>query len=132
VRVPCVGAVVTDEAGRIAVVRRRNAPSAGRWSLPGGRVEPGEALVEAVRREVLEETGLVVDVHGLIGRVDIPHGDVTYDVSDYAATVQGTPTPLVSGDDAVDARWVTHAELADLDTSPGLLDTLEQWGVWRA
>lgn len=131
-RVPCVGAVVTDETGRIVVVRRRYAPSAGRWSLPGGRVEPGETLVEAVGREVLEETGLVVDVQGLIGCIDIPHGDVTYDVSDYAATVRGAPTPLVSGDDAADARWVTRDELADLDTSPGLFDTLDQWGVWRA
>lgn len=131
-QVPCVGAVVMDEAGRIVVVRRGHAPSAGRWSLPGGRVEPGETLVEAVRREVLEETGLEVDVHRLIGRVDIPHGDVSYDVSDFVATVRGTPPPpLVSGDDAVDARWVTHAELADLDTSSGLLDALEQWGVWR-
>lgn len=131
-RVPCVGAVVSDQAGRIVVVRRRNAPSAGRWSLPGGRVEPGETLVEAVRREVLEETGLMVAVHGLIGRIDIPDGDDTYDVSDYAATVRGTPPPLVGGDDALDARWVTQGEVADLDTSPGLLDTLEQWGVWGA
>ncbi len=129
-RVPCVGAVVTDDAGRIVVVRRGQAPSEGLWSLPGGRVEPGETLVEAVRREVREETGLEVDVHQVVGRVDIAHDAVVYDVSDFAATVRGTPSPLVCGDDAVDARWVTRHELAQLHTSPGLLDTLEQWRVW--
>jgi 8-oxo-dGTP diphosphatase len=130
VRVPCVGAVVTDDAGRIVVVRRGHAPSEGLWSLPGGRVEPGETLVEAVRREVREETGLEVDVHQVVGRIDIPHDAVVYDVSDFAATVRGRPSPLVCGDDAVDAMWVTRPELAELDTSPGLLDTLEQWRVW--
>jgi 8-oxo-dGTP diphosphatase len=130
VRVPCVGAVVTDGAGRIVVVRRGHPPSEGLWSLPGGRVEPGETLVEAVMREVREETGLEVDVHHLVGRVDIAHGAVVYDVSDFAATVRGTPPPLVYGDDAADARWVTRRELAGLDTSPGLLDTLERWRVW--
>jgi 8-oxo-dGTP diphosphatase len=130
VRVPCVGAVVTDDAGRIVVVRRGHAPSEGLWSLPGGRVEPGETLVEAVKREVREETGLDVEVHQMVGRIDIAHGAVVYDVSDFAATVHGTPSALVCGDDAVDARWVTRRELAELHTSPGLLDTLQQWRVW--
>jgi 8-oxo-dGTP diphosphatase len=130
VRVPCVGAVVADESGRILVIRRGRPPSAGLWSLPGGRVEPGETLAEAARREVREETGLEIELTGLLGRVDIPHGEVVYDVSDFGATVAGTRHALVPGDDAVDARWVTHAELAALESSPGLLRTLEDWGVW--
>jgi len=53
-----VGAVVVDQ-GKVLLVRRRFEPSAGYWSFPGGHVEPGETLEEAVLRELLEETGLV-------------------------------------------------------------------------
>lgn len=129
-RVACVGAVVSDVDGRIVVVRRGQAPARGLWSLPGGRVEAGETLAEAVRREVKEETGLDVDVQQVIGRIDIPHGTLVYDVTDFAATVVGATSPLRAGDDAIDARWVTRPDLAALDTTPGLVDTLERWGVW--
>src|SRR4051812_45185259 len=56
--VACVGAVVTDGHGRLLVVRRANDPSAGLWSVPGGKVEPGEDDAAAVVREAYEETGL--------------------------------------------------------------------------
>src|SRR2546430_16924216 len=59
-RVPCAGAVVKDQAGRLLLVRRGREPGRGRWSLPGGRVEPGETAAEAAVREVREETGLDV------------------------------------------------------------------------
>ncbi|MGI8799897.1 MAG: NUDIX hydrolase, partial [Pseudonocardia sp.] len=58
--VACVGAIVRDAAGRLLLVQRVNEPGAGRWSLPGGRVEPGETDQDAVVREVAEETGLQV------------------------------------------------------------------------
>ncbi|WP_425846885.1 NUDIX domain-containing protein [Agrococcus sp. TSP3-2-1] len=53
---------VTDDAGRFLLVRRRHPAEAGRWSVPGGSVEPGETMPQAVAREVLEETGIVVTV----------------------------------------------------------------------
>ena len=71
-RVPCVGALVHDDEGRLLLVRRRNEPGAGRWSVPGGRVEPGETDADAVRREVLEETGLHVTVGLRVGTVERP------------------------------------------------------------
>jgi 8-oxo-dGTP diphosphatase len=130
VRVACVGVVVRDGSGRILVVRRARPPSEGLWSIPGGRVEPGETLAEAARREVREETGLDVDVQEILGHVDIPHGDIVYDVADFAATVSGNVPPLAAGDDARDARWVTAGELRDLSTTPQLIPTLARWGVW--
>jgi 8-oxo-dGTP diphosphatase len=102
------------------------------WSIPGGRVEPGEALAEAARREVLEETGLDVGIGELLGRVAIEHGPDVFDVSDFAArvTAQSENAVLVPGDDASDARWVSRGELAELETTPGLVQALEGWGVW--
>jgi 8-oxo-dGTP diphosphatase len=125
-----VGAVITDDSGRLVVVRRLNPPSEGLWSLPGGRVEPGENLRAAVRREVWEETGLDVEVGTVAGTVTLPGPqDVRYEVTDFMCTPLSA-TSLVAGTDASDARWVTRDELADLPSSPGLVETLTRWGVW--
>lgn len=130
-RVRCVGAVVVDNAGRLLVIRRGRPPGEGLWSLPGGRVEPGETDAVAVIRELCEETGLEVAVGRLIGTVDRPgQGGATYDIHDYAATVVGGG--LRAGDDAADARWVTPAVLRELPTTPGLLDALTGWEVLGA
>jgi ADP-ribose pyrophosphatase YjhB (NUDIX family) len=127
-RVACVGAVVHDDEHRLLMIRRANPPGVGTWSLPGGRVEADETDADAVRREVAEETGLQVTVGVRVGTVVLagPNG-VSYDVRDYACAVTGGR--LRAGDDAAEARWVHRAELLLLDTPPGLVDTLEQWGV---
>ena len=126
--IPCVGAVVTDERGRLLMIRRGHDPGAGLWSIPGGRVEPGETDEQALAREMLEETNLQVKVGKLIGRVqrDGPGGTVI-DIRDYAATV--TSGTLRPGDDAADARWVEPAELARLEVTEGLAEALADWGV---
>lgn len=118
--VECAGAVVRDDAGRLLLIRRGRPPAAGLWSLPGGRIEPGETAAEAAAREVREETGLEV----LVGPVLITAvvGDGAFRVQDFAATVVGGE--LRAGDDATDARWVDEAELAGLPLTPGLLDAL--------
>ena len=93
-RVPCVGALVHDDDGRLLVVRRGREPGRGLWSVPGGRVEPGESDTVAVEREVLEETGLHVTVGVRVGTV-VRDGldDALYDIRDYACIVTGPTSP---------------------------------------
>jgi len=123
-----VGAIVADGRGRLLMIKCGHEPGAGLWSIPGGRIEPGETDAEAVVREMIEETGLAVEVGRLIGRVQRPGlNGAVIDIRDYAATVTGGT--LRAGDDAADARWVTPAELEWLDITEGLIDALTDWGV---
>lgn len=125
----CAGGVVVDDDGRVLLVRRGHAPYEGTWSLPSGRVEPGEDLVTAAAREVAEETGLTVSVGELLGvvRRQDPAGAYRYEIHDFACVVTGgTPRP---GDDADDLGWFTSDEIAGLPTSPGLTDALRDFGV---
>jgi ADP-ribose pyrophosphatase YjhB (NUDIX family) len=118
--VPCVGSVLADGQGRLLLIRRANEPGRGLWSLPGGRVEPGETDEQAVVREVAEETGLTVTVGRLAGRVRIGR----YDVADYVCEVlSGTP---VAATDATDVAWLDPRRVP---TTPGLVDILTEWGV---
>jgi 8-oxo-dGTP diphosphatase len=124
----CVGAIVTDSDGRLLLIRRGHEPEAGRWSLPGGRVQPGESDEQAVVREVREETGLVVTPGRLVGTVQRPGpAGVVYDIYDYAAAVGGGR--LGAGDDAADVRWIGRGELDGLTLTTGLAAALAGWGV---
>ena len=126
---PCVGAVVWDGAGRLLLIRRGQEPSRGLWSLPGGRVEPGETLEVAVVREVREETGLDVRVGAAVGSVLIPAGAVVYDVTDFACAPLDAVAEPVAGDDADGVAWVDAAALGGLACTPRLVETLREWGV---
>jgi 8-oxo-dGTP diphosphatase len=130
-RQPCAGGVVLDEQGRLLLIRRGHAPSAGLWSVPGGRCLPGEAAEHACVREVAEETGLQVRVLGLAGRVErAGPGGVVYEIDDFACAVASGQ--LVAGGDAQDARWVSRAGLGELALVPGLYDCLAGWGLLPA
>ncbi|MBB3052798.1 mutator protein MutT [Prauserella isguenensis] len=123
----CVGGIVHDTDGRLLLIRRANEPARGRWSLPGGRVEPGETDRDAVVRELAEETGLTVEAGALVGRVTRE----PYLIHDYRCVVRGGR--LTAGDDASDARWVDRAELTRMEyhdeLTDNLVSTLRAWGM---
>ena len=126
--IPCVGGIVKDERGRLLLIKRGHEPGAGLWSLPGGRIEPGETDAEALVREMHEETGLLVEPGPLVGQVQRPGlNGAVIDIRDYAATIAGGT--LRAGDDAADARWVDIADLGSLATTDGLIEALTDWGV---
>ena len=107
--VPAVG-VVCMRGEEVLLIRRGRPPRLGEWSLPGGRIEPGERAVDAALRELLEETGVVAEIVGLVDVVDglFPDAGVHYVLIDYAARWRaGEP---VAGDDADDARFMSLAE----------------------
>jgi ADP-ribose pyrophosphatase YjhB (NUDIX family) len=130
--IACVGAVVFDRDGRLLLVRRGREPSKGSWSIPGGKVEPGESDRAAVAREVLEETGLDVVVCEFVGYVERPApGGRVFAIRDFAcrpASYDDTAN-VRAGDDADEVGWYTVEQLRALDTAPGLVAALEEWGV---
>ena len=118
VPVIAVGAIIRHQ-DRLVLIRRDKEPAKGAWTFPGGAVELGESLEDAVRREVLEETGLQVElgeVAMVIDRVDRDEAGVVryhYIIVDYYARPVGGA--LHPGGDVSDARWVGLADLDGLE-----------------
>jgi len=118
-----VGGVVVDD-GAILLVRRAHPPAAGQWSVPGGKLEPGETLAAGVEREVLEETGLLVRCGDHIGTVEAIGDGHHFVIMDFWASPSGENRVLRPGDDAADAQWVPLNELAKIDLVPGMYEFL--------
>lgn len=118
---PAVGAVVfKDDA--VLLVQRAKAPARGMWAIPGGSIRLGETLQAAAEREILEETGVIIQagdpvlVFDAIYRDDREKIQYHYVIVDLAADyVSGEPC---AADDAADARWITESELVELNVNP--------------
>ena len=109
------------------MIRRAKEPGKGLWSIPGGRVEHGEYISQALVREVKEETNLDVEVKELLGILEVP-GDTHYVILDHvAAVVGGEPQPA---DDVDAVEWVDLEDIDKRDCTPRLLETLKAWGAF--
>lgn len=107
--VPAVGVVCLKD-DQVLLIRRGTPPRLGEWSLPGGRIEPGEAVQQAALRELREETGVEADLVGLIDVVDgiFAEAGRHYVLIDYAAVWRSGE--VVAGDDAAEARFFAFDE----------------------
>ena len=116
--------------GNVLLVRRAGAPAKGLWTLPGGRVEVGETLVAAVKREVLEETALDIDVIGLAGYREsiLPQsvGDRGrhFVILPFAARWMSGSVTL--NDELDDSRWMAIDAVTGMPTTEGLVDILRR------
>ncbi len=102
----CVGGVAVRD-GRILLVKRVHKPAAGYWSIPGGRVEKGETLEEAVRREMLEECGVDVEVGDIVCVAEVLRDGKHYVIVDFYVEFKGE---VRAGGDALDAAWIELKE----------------------
>ncbi|WP_181781325.1 NUDIX hydrolase [Pseudonocardia pini] len=118
-----LSAFVLDDAGRLLMIRRTDND---KHAIPGGRHELGETMTEAVIRETIEETGITVEVTGLIGIYSNPHHVMAYDDGEVrqefsicfrARQVSGEPR---TSDESSEVRWVDPAQLDDLDIHPSI------------
>lgn len=122
-----VGAVIVEDDA-LLMIRRANEPGAGRWSLPGGRVDWGETLAHAVVREVLEETGVECVIGELLGWVERITEEFHYVIFDFVAQPLSFEDP-VAGDDALEVAWVPLNEVDQLDLVEGLAEFLGEHGI---
>ncbi len=113
--------------GKLLMIRRAKEPGKGLWSIPGGRVEKGEYLSQALVREVKEETNLDIDVKELLGILEVP-GDPHYVILDHVAAVTGGEIRPADDVDAVE--WVPFEEIDERKCTPRLTETLRAWGAF--
>jgi 8-oxo-dGTP diphosphatase len=124
-----VGAIMFD-GDRILMAQRGKEPLKGWWSLPGGALETGESLREAVQREVREETGLEiepVDVFEIFERIlrdSEGKPEYHYVLIDYVCRITGGD--LRAGDDVCRVEWVRRRDLAALEITEGTLGVIEK------
>ena len=111
----CVG-VICFRGEDVLLIQRGTAPRKGEWSIPGGRIEPGESETDAALRELFEETGVKAQLGDKVAVIEADFEGYKYRLHDYAAQwSEGEPR---FGDDAADARFVPPAELDGLGMWP--------------
>lgn len=114
-RINCVG-VVCFRGNDVLLIQRGTAPRKGEWSIPGGRIEPGETESEAALRELSEETAVNAELLTKITALNADFEGFHYRLHDYLARwTSGEP---VAGDDADKARFVPLSDIGELGMWP--------------
>ncbi|UYG17585.1 (deoxy)nucleoside triphosphate pyrophosphohydrolase [Brachybacterium huguangmaarense] len=111
-----VGAVIRRDGLVLCARRAATTTSAGLWEFPGGKIEPGETPEAALVREIREELGVGISVHGLVSRHVTPLGARRIDLACYWAALTGTP-PVASTDHDT-LRWLEPSALGGMRWAP--------------
>jgi 8-oxo-dGTP diphosphatase len=129
---PLVGAgAVVHRGRRVLLVRRKNPPNEGKWALPGGLVELGETVQDAAVREIKEETGLTIDIEGLLDVQTDLHLDGSSRIEYHYVLVDYLARPISGrlrlNPESSDAGWFSRDQLGRLSMSRGTRTVLKQF-----
>lgn len=124
---PAVSAIIIKDK-KLLLVKRGCEPNLGKWSLPGGSIEPGETARKAIAREVLEETSLVIKPENVATVYDViqrDNGEIKFHyviICFFTSIVSGE---LKADSDAADARWIAFDDLETYNTTSGLIELIK-------
>ncbi|BBG28170.1 NUDIX hydrolase [Sulfuracidifex tepidarius] len=119
-----VGGLIMKD-GKVLLVKRGKPPNAGTWAIPGGKVEYGETLQEALKREITEETGLLVEPGKVVALVQIIKEGFHYVIFDFSCEIVGGN--LEASSDAKDSRFFSLEEIRRLETTPSTIEMIERY-----
>jgi mutator protein MutT len=120
-----VSGIVFNNQKQVLLIQRNQPPAMGLWSIPGGKLEAGESLLEACHREIKEETCLDTEVKNIVAVVERRVEGFHYVIIDYLALlVNQENSQPVAQSDVSDARWVNLEHLVDYDLVEGLADII--------
>ncbi|MGW2046929.1 NUDIX domain-containing protein [Streptomyces sp. NPDC001858] len=128
--VPAASAVVVDDSGRILLQRRSDN---GMWALPGGAMHIGESLPDCATRETLEETGIEIEVTGIVGTYTDPRHVFAYDDGEvrqeFSICFLARPVAgeLMVSDESTDVRWFDPADVDALPMVPSIRKRVNDW-----
>ncbi|MEV7087751.1 NUDIX domain-containing protein [Streptomyces sp. NPDC093085] len=132
--VPAASAVVVDDAGRVLLQRRVDN---GMWALPGGAMNIGESLPECAARETREETGINIEITGIVGTYTNPHHVFAYDDGEvrqeFSVCFLGRPVSgqLAASEESTDVRWFKPEDVDALPMVPSIRNRLDDWRFGR-
>ena len=126
-----VGGILFNKHQQVLLIKRDQAPARGLWSIPGGRLEPGETLLEACRREFYEETNLHVEVKQIVAVVERKLEGFHYVIIDFFVELQNEKVcVLIAQSDVSEARWISLDDLGDYDLVVGLAGIIRRTYAW--
>ena len=120
-----VGGIVFNNRKQILLIRRNQPPAMGLWSIPGGKLEPGESLVKGCKREIKEETGLHTEIKNIVAVVERRVEGFHYVIIDYLALLADKENSQpIAQSDVAEAKWVSLEHLINYELVEGLAEII--------